>query len=146
MDQNHRLGQIVNVVLAVLLVLGLILTVYAILQVKSIGTEAAGKGKYISGTITMNESNPVYGQAVTFSVSTNARGNDVYGLWVANKCSQGGVAVLVAHQPVQSGKAGPFNLNWPGGGSASCTAYVWFFPDSETPMKGASVTYNALAQ
>jgi len=89
----------------------------------------------------LSESGPGAGDSVTFAVTANVKERDLYSLWVANKCSQDGVVVYVQHQPVYSGLAGPFTLNWTGGGAAECTAYVWMFPDSETALRGASMNY-----
>jgi len=88
------------------------------------------------------ESGPSAGDAVTFAVTANVKERDLYSLWVANKCSQDGVSVYVQHLPVHSGLAGPFTPNWTGGGAAECTAYVWMFPDSETALRGGSMTYS----
>lgn len=90
------------------------------------------------------ESGPSAGDPVTFAVSANVKKRDFYSLWVANKCSQDGVVVYVQHQPVYSGLAGPFTLNWTGGGAAECTAYVWMFPDSETALSGGSMNYSVV--
>jgi len=89
------------------------------------------------------DSGPSRGDAVTFAVTANLKERDLYRLWVANKCSQDGVVVYVQHQPVYSELAGPFTLNWTGGGAAECTAYVWMFPDSETALSGGSMNYSA---
>jgi len=79
---------------------------------------------------------------VTFAVTANVKERDLYSLWVANKCRQDGVGVYIEAQPVHSGLAGPFTLNWTGGGAAECTAWVWIFPDSGTALSGGSMTYS----
>jgi hypothetical protein len=86
---------------------------------------------------------PVAGDVVSFRVgTTGVKARDLNSLWVANKCSQDGVLVYAEYLPVSDSLAGPFLLSW-GGGTASCTAYVWKFPASETPLRGASMTYTA---
>ena len=85
---------------------------------------------------------PAAGDAVSFVVGTGpVKDRDLYKLWVANKCSQDGDVVYVEHEPVHDGKAGPFSLSFDG--AASCRAYVWMFPNSEAPLKGASMAYDA---
>ena len=147
MEHHHRISQIMNLIRGVVWVLGLALLPDAFNQVRSVQTaEAAGKGGYIRGTITLDTHNPQVGQSVTFSVSTNAREKDLGSLWVANRCRQNGVPVYQEYHGVQSGTSGPFTLNWPGGGAANCTAYVWFFPDTETPLTGLTSEYSVSTQ
>jgi hypothetical protein len=88
------------------------------------------------------EAGPSWGDAVAFAVTANVKERDLYSLWVANVCSQDGVAVHVQAQGVRSGLAGPFTLNWTGGGAAECTAWVWIFPDSGTALSGGSMNYS----
>jgi hypothetical protein len=86
---------------------------------------------------------PVAGDDVSFRVGTDGvKTRDLAKLWVANKCSQDGSLVYAQYLAVHNGQAGPFELSW-GGGTASCTAYVWMFPSSESPLKGASMDYDA---
>ena len=86
---------------------------------------------------------PAAGDAVSFRIGTDGvKARDVNSLWVANKCSQNGKIVYTQYLAVHDGQAGTFDLSW-GGGGASCTAYVWMFPNSETPLKGASMDYDA---
>lgn len=89
---------------------------------------------------------PKAGGSVSFAVSATAvKQSDLYYLWVANLCYQNGNLVSAKYLPVQnpgpSGLSGPFSLDWSGGGTAQCTAYVWMFPASSTPLKGALMTY-----
>ena len=87
--------------------------------------------------------------SVTFTVTQQNYKNQ-YLLWVANKCSLGGVLVNAEYQAVvwQSGEAvgsaGPFETSGVHVGSDlipvpwasdSCTAYVWEYPASQTPEK-----------
>lgn len=90
---------------------------------------------------------PAAGGTVSFAVSATAvKQSDLYYLWVANLCYQDGNLVSAKYLPVQhpgpNGLAGSFSLDWPGGGAAQCTAYVWMFPQSSTPLKGATMTYS----
>ena len=84
---------------------------------------------------------PSVGDSVSFAVSANVKASDVYSLWVANYCYQDGVAVYQQFVPVQSGTAGPFTLSW-SGGAASCTAYVFLFPNTASPLSGGSLSYS----
>jgi hypothetical protein len=72
--------------------------------------------------------------------------SDLFYLWVANLCYQNGNLVSAKYLPVQNpgpnGLAGAFSLDWTGGGAAQCMAYVWMFPQSSTPLKGASMNYS----
>ena len=147
MENHLRVSQIINLILGLLLIIGISLTVYAILQVKSMDAEAAGKGKYIRGSITLDNPNPTVGQIVNFSVSTTkANERDLGYLWVANRCKQNGVPMYQEYHGVKNGLSGPFNLNWTNGAAAECTAYVWFFPDTETALSGMRVDYSVSAQ
>ena len=111
--------------------------------------KGGGNNKPSSNTsnITINENpNTIY-DTVSFSVSRDIvkKKSDLYSLWVGNKCYVGGNLVSTEYQGVQwpisgDGYAGLFSLNSSRG--AECTAYVWKFPSSETPLKDASVTYN----
>ena len=76
---------------------------------------------------------------------------NIFNLWVANQVFQMGVRVAAEYLPVQwvngeseEGIAGLFTLGpttmWPGG-AAQGTAYVWRFPASETPIRGAFLAY-----
>jgi hypothetical protein len=93
---------------------------------------------------------PHAGGTVSFAVSATAvKQSDLYYLWVANLCYQNGNLVSAKYLPVQNpgpnGLAGSFSLDWSGGGAAQCTAYVWMFPQSSTPLKGALMTYTVSA-
>jgi len=90
------------------------------------------------------ETSPARGGTVSFAVSASVhKESDLYLLWVANKCFQDGTTVYAEYHPVTNGLSGPFILGWSDGGAAECTAYVWTFPDTETPLRGASMTYSA---
>jgi hypothetical protein len=90
------------------------------------------------------------GDQVSFAVDpTRVKDRDLYSLWVANECWQGGVRVYVQYLPVQypdyrQGVTKDFTLSSSGwtGGAADCEAYVWMFPDSGTPLPGATMTYS----
>jgi hypothetical protein len=70
MDSNHRIGQIINLILALLLLLGIALTVYAIDRVRTIKSEAASpKTTPTTSTITLNESNPKRGDTVSVTLT-----------------------------------------------------------------------------
>jgi len=90
---------------------------------------------------------PAAGGGVSFAVNASAvKQSDLYYLWVANLCYQNGNLVsakyLAVQNPGPNGLAGEFKLDWAGGGAAQCTAYVWMFPQSSTPLKGASMNYS----
>jgi hypothetical protein len=90
---------------------------------------------------------PKAGGTVSFSVNASAvKQSDLYFLWVANLCYQNGNLVYARYLPIQNpgsnGLAGAFSLDWSGGGAAECMAYVWMFPQSSTPLRGASMTYS----
>jgi hypothetical protein len=77
--------------------------------------------------------------SVAFNVQADlSKQSDVYKLWVANKCSKDGSMFTAEYQPVHDGKATGFTVE----SGMDCTAYVWMFPSSETPMRGASVSYH----
>jgi len=94
---------------------------------------AAGGGKSSSSSsislqlmaapTTSGSSNPSYGQAVTFNVSTNATSQP----FVHLKCSQNGTLVYEGWQSWWNGPQS-FTLGgttaWQGGGAADCTAYL----------------------
>lgn len=114
---------------------------------------AKGNGR-VTATITFanasetftaaSETWPAAGDTVSFAVSASVhKESDLYKLWVANRCFQDGTAVYAEYHPVTSGLSGPFTLGWSDGGAAECTAYVWMFPDTETPLRGALMTYSA---
>jgi hypothetical protein len=85
---------------------------------------------------------PTAGSVVYFEVGTGSvKARDVPKLWVANKCRQGGDVVYAQYEPVHDGLAGPFA--WSFDGAASCVAYVWMFPNSESPLRGGSMEYAA---
>jgi hypothetical protein len=94
---------------------------------------------------------PKAGGKVSYAVDpTRVKDRDLHSLWVANECWQGGIRVYVQYLPVQypeyrQGIAGEFTLSSSGwtGGAADCEAYVWMFPDSGTPLPGATMTYSA---
>jgi hypothetical protein len=98
-----------------------------------------------SGTFTAASATwPAKGDTVSFAVSASVhKERDLYNLWVANKCSQNGVPVYQEYHGVLNGLSGPFTLDWPNGGAAECTAYVWIFPDPETAVAGGSMSYSA---
>ncbi len=116
------------------------------------GDALAGKGGGGHNTATITFANPQFaafaeswpaaGDSVSFAVTANVRDRDLYKLWVANKCSQDGVPVYAAYLPLHDGLTDPFTLDWPGGGAADCVAYVWLFPDTETPLSGGSMSYS----
>lgn len=133
-----------------LLIIGIGIGVYATLNVRPFDSDAAGRKLPV--TITAVNPSPRIGDQVSFLISApSVKERDLYYLWVANKCSQDGTLVLAEYLPVEwtditqrVGNSGPFTLwstaEWTGG-LVSCTTYVWKFPSSETPLKGASVTY-----
>src|SRR5262245_4282195 len=113
------------------------------LAVPAIAGKSGGGGK-LAATISMSDQAQGYSEfAVTRS---GGKANDAYGLWVANKCYDANGTLLSAqYLPVQwsdqtlyprSGVAGDFTTT-----GASCTSYVWEFPNSETPLGSASLTY-----
>jgi hypothetical protein len=85
---------------------------------------------------------PTVDSRVAFAVTANVKPSDTYLLWVANRCYQDGVVVSAEFQPVQDSVSGPFTLSWGGGGAASCTAYVWIYPDTGTALSGGSMDYS----
>ena len=84
---------------------------------------------------------PSAGSTVSFTVTANVKASSVPYLWVANWCYQDGVAVYAEFQGVQSWSAGPFTLSW-NGGAAQCTAYVFLFPNTNTPLPGGTMSYS----
>ncbi len=119
--------------------------------------QTASRGGRIRATIDWSEVGvaqtfSVYDQ-VTFVVTAEGTkpGDD---LWVANKCDGEGGIHSEEYRPVEdSGLAGPFTLghapldggpqgSWQGG-PATCTAFVWLFPSSNSPLRGASLTFSA---
>jgi hypothetical protein len=86
---------------------------------------------------------PANGDRVSFAVDTDVRkSSDLYKLWVANKCYQDGTLEYAEYQPVLDGVSGPFTLSW-GDGGATCKAYVFLHPYTQTPLRGASMSYSA---
>ena len=76
---------------------------------------------------------------VAFNVEADlSKQSDLYKLWVANKCSKDGSLFTAEYQPVHDGKASGFTVE----SGMDCTAYVWMFPSSESPIRGASVSYH----
>lgn len=77
--------------------------------------------------------------SVGFNVEADLKKeSDLYKLWVANKCTQDGGMFTAEYQPVHDGKASGFTV----ASGSDCTAYVWMFPNSETPIRGASISYH----
>ncbi len=101
----------------------------------------------LSAPLSTSASAPGAGGSVSFSVNATAvKQSDLSYLWVTNACYQNGKLVYAKDQAVKNpglaGTAGPFALDWSGGGAAQCTAYVWLFPSSSKPLSGATVTYS----
>ena len=95
-----------------------------------------------AGVTRADTSGPSAGSSVSFAIGTGSvKDRDVAKLWVANKCSQDGALVYAQYEAVRDGLAGPFVLAFEG--SATCRAYVWMFPSSETPLRGGSMDYAA---
>ena len=92
------------------------------------------------GRLAATSSWPSVGSDVSFAVSANVKERDLYSLWVANECFQDGVKVYAEYQPARDGTSGPFTLSW-ADGAASCTAYVWLFPDVGNVLSGGTTTY-----
>src|SRR3990172_6875532 len=92
------------------------------------------------GRLAATSSWPSVGSDVSFAVSANVKERDLYSLWVANECFQDGVKVYAEYQPARDGTSGPFTLSW-ADGAASCTAYVWLFPDVGDVLSGGTTTY-----
>jgi len=92
------------------------------------------------GRLAATSSWPSVGSDVSFAVSANVNERDLYSLWVANECFQDGVKVYAEYQPARDGTSGPFTLSW-AAGAASCTAYVWLFPDVGDVLSGGTITY-----
>ena len=95
-----------------------------------------------AGSGTFAAAQPKAGDTVAFAVSANVKPSDTYNVMVRNRCTQNGIVMWVDDEPVLNGQASPFTFAWSGGGAAQCTAYVWVFPDSETALKGGSMTYS----
>ena len=103
-----------------------------------------GPGGRLSTTISIAYQGPT---GVTFAVTrSGGKANDAYKLWVANKCYANGEVVAAQYNAVTwygggefptTGKAEGFSAS-----GTSCTAYVWEFPSSETPLPRASTTYS----
>jgi hypothetical protein len=136
-----------------IIIAGVAVLVCALLAGSTVMAKGNGKGGVTatiefantSGTFTAASATwPAKGDTVSFAVSASVhKERDLYLLWVANKCFQDGTIVYAEHHPVTDGLSGPFTLGWRGDGAAECTAYVWMFPDTETPLRGASMTYSA---
>jgi hypothetical protein len=95
----------------------------------------AGGDASATGVITPNA-----GQEVSFAVTAAvSKESDLYSLWVANKCFSGSSLISAEYQPVHSTVASGFTIP---AAATSCTAYAWQFPNSETPLRGASMTYS----
>lgn len=86
----------------------------------------------------------------TFQVTADlpsGKYKNIYDLWVANLCFDAqGVEVTAEYQAVQwpSGSAGPFATDGTSpfaGPIVSCSAYVWYFPDFNTPVSN-TITYS----
>jgi hypothetical protein len=89
------------------------------------------------------------GESVTFAVDpVGVKDRGLYMLWVANTCTQDGVTTYAEYKPVsytsyRVGQSGPFTLSSVGwtDSAANCVAYVWEFPNTHTPLSGATLTY-----
>jgi hypothetical protein len=113
----------------------------ALVAAPAFGAKGGGSGTATitfakSGSTARTSGAVAAGSSVSFAVTANVKPADVYSLWVANICSKNGVTVSAEYHPVQSWTAGPFVT-----AGTSCTAYVWKFPDTATPLKGGSMTY-----
>lgn len=134
---------------------GMVLAATATVVLGSATMAQAGK---VVATISFDTSTsrmatpPSFGAQVGFRVDANvSKASDLYLLWVANKCYQGGSLASVEYKPIQQSLAGTFTLgpapmdggpqgNWSSGG-ADCTSYVFVWPNTSTPVRGASMTY-----
>ena len=128
-DSNHRIGQIVNLILALLLLLGLALTIYAINQVRTLKSEAASPKTTAATTtasIKLNESNPHLGSTVTF---TTTYPKSVKYPRVAVRCFQNETMVYAeAGTYDHAFVLGGASSDWlRAGGAASCTAELFYF-------------------
>ncbi len=94
------------------------------------------------------------GDLVSFKVDAlRVKERDLDYVWVANWCYQGGYAVSAEHRPVmyaeyRSGLAGTFTLDsasWQADG-AECTAYAYVWPNTRTPLDGASISYQVVGE
>jgi len=145
---------VTGVVLQALLIAAIVASL-AFAASLALGRAPAGAGSVLAGVrggVTIAFANaaartdsswPAAGDSVSFRIGTDGvKARDVNKLWVANKCRQDGEVVYAQYLPVKDGLAGGFDLSW-GGGAASCSAYVWMFPSSETPIRGASMSYDA---
>lgn len=101
-------------------------------------------------TIDLDQTDPSFGGTITFTVTQENYPAGV--LWTAVKCFQDGALVAAAYKPVGQGYT--FSAI-PSGGDLvyadpppdesqpmNCTAYVWEFPNTESPErnKGKDVT------
>ena len=125
---NSRFGQAVSVILAVALLGGLVLTVYAVNQARSLQSEAARKFKTTDAeaTIQLNETNPHLGGNVTFATTFSKK---VKNPRVSIRCYQSeelvyGEAGSYNHTFLLGGAGSKWLTN---GGSASCVADLFFF-------------------
>ena len=106
------------------------------------GFVSAGRGHRVTITLAdeggVSISSTSSGQ-VAFNVQADMKKeSDLYKLWVANKCSKDGSMFTAEYQPVHDGKASGFAVE----SGMDCTAYVWMFPSSEDPIRGATVSYH----
>jgi len=111
------------------------------------GASGGGGGGGQSASITLisparlaEGSWPTLGSSVSFAVTANVNAHNLYSLWVANECFQDGVKVYAEYLAVRDGTSGPFTLAW-AGGAATCTAYVWRFPDVGDVLSGGTTSY-----
>lgn len=96
-------------------------------------------------TLTVQEGARLATAGASVNMSVTASGYDRYALWVANWCKSGSVAVSGQFAPVQwssvgSTAQGSVAFETPAGVD-SCTAYVFQYPTTHTPLKGSTVTY-----
>jgi len=155
---RHVAGMALQALLIVAIVAALVFAAAIVTLGNPAGATDALAGRVVA-TIEFDSStartagSPSFADSVGFRVDAQvSKDSDLYLLWVANKCYQGGKLVSVEYLPVKDAHAGEFTLgpapmnggpqgNW-SSGAATCKSYVWMYPDTSKPIRGASMSYD----
>jgi len=143
-ERGNTLVVLLNIALAILLIIALAFTVYAINQARSLKSEAASGNTSGVGKLT-----------TTISLATNSAGNasfnvtrsipyDKNTIWVTNKCwDTGDKLVQRQDNPVLWGTTvslSGYTWSFPTGG-VRCTAYVTLSPWQDKVLGTATLDY-----
>ena len=123
----------------------LTVAVLAVAATPAIAAKGGGGGKtqasisFASVDGRVSTDSPARGSTVWFSVESALASREF--LAVTNRCWRNGAVVYNEYKAVADGTAGAFTMTIEGEGAAQCEAFVWSYPNTTTPLRGGSMTY-----